>query len=223
VARLLIVGGGARGRLLAAELVTEGHAVRIVTRSESRRAAIEAAGAECLIADPDRLGTMRPALEAVTVACWLLATARGPRPQVEALHGSRLELFVHQLIDTTVRGFVYEAPSLVSASPVATSERAAASGVGVDGLVAPAVVIEGCRAASTLAQRNAIPLSVLTADPGDRDAWLSQAHAAVASLLGIAQSARPGPAHNCLRCALGVDPSGAWPSVSLRPSRHFGI
>ena len=195
MARLLIVGGGCRGRLLAAELVAEGHAVRIVSRSERRRTAIEAAGAECLIADPDRLGTLRPALEAVTVACWLLATARGPREQVVALHGSRLELFVHQLIDTTVRGFVYEAPSLASAAAAATSETVVTDGEEVDGLFAPAVLNEGREIATRLTQRNAIPLSVLTADPGDRDAWLSDARAAVASLLG----ARPGHSGASLR------------------------
>ncbi len=188
MARLLIVGGGCRGRLLAAELVAEGHAVRIVSRSERRRTAIESAGAECLIADPDRLGTLRPALEAVTVACWLLATARGPREQVEALHGSRLELFVHQLIDSTVRGFVYEARSLASAAAATTSETVVADREQVDGLVAPAVLSEGREIATRLTQRNAIPMSVLAADPGDRDAWLSDARAAVASLLG----ARPG-------------------------------
>ncbi len=189
MARLLIVGGGCRGRLLAAELVAEGHVARIVSRSERRRPAIESAGAECLIADPDRLGTLRPALETVTVACWLLASARGPREQVEALHGSRLELFVHQLIDTTVRGFVYEAPSLASTSAAASSETIARGREGVAGLVAPAVLTEGAQIASTLTRRNAIPLSVLTADPGDRAAWLNDARAAVASLLG----ARPVP------------------------------
>jgi hypothetical protein len=214
VARLLIVGGGCRGRLLAAELVTDGHAVRIVSRSESRREPIESVGAQCVIADPDRLGTLRPALEAVTVACWLLATARGPREQVDALHGSRLERFVHQLIDTTVRGFVYEAPSLASGSAAVSSEKVvrggevldavgegvdsggegvdavAADHEGVDRLVAPAVLVEGRQIASTLARRNAIPLSVLSADPSDRAAWLSEARAAVAALLGA------GPEHS---------------------------
>ncbi len=192
MARLLIVGGGRRGRLLAAELGAEGHAVRIVTRSESRRAEIEATGAECVIADPDRLGTLRPALEAVTVACWLLATACGPRQQVEALHGARLEQFVHQLIDTTVRGLVYEAPVLASEAPMLASAAAAASsriaatdGGGAEGFVAPDVVIEGRRIATALAERNAIPLSVVAADPADRDGWLSDARVAVASLLGV--------------------------------------
>jgi NAD(P)H-binding len=236
VARLLIVGGGCRGRLLAAELVAEGHAVRIVTRSESRRPEIEAGGAECVIADPDRLGTLRPALEAVTVACWLLATASGPRPQVDALHGARLEQFVHQLIDTTARGLVYEAPSLSSAAATldsssnvitdrgeadegeadegeadegeadegtadegtadegeadegtadpGTADEGRADPGTARGVVAPDVVIEGRRIATALAEHNAIPLSVIAADPADRDGWLADARAAVDSLLGL--------------------------------------
>ncbi|HTZ63944.1 MAG TPA: NAD-binding protein [Solirubrobacteraceae bacterium] len=180
MARLLIVGGGCRGRLLAAELVAEGHAVRIVTRSESRRAEIEARGAECVIGDPDRLGTLRPALEAITVACWLLATASGPRQQVEALHGARLEQFVHQLIDTTVRGLVYEAPSASSGATRAGSRNG----------VADSVVIEGRRIATALAEHNAIPLSVIAADPADRDGWLADARAAVASVLGVGPGQR---------------------------------
>jgi Trk K+ transport system NAD-binding subunit len=45
--RALMVGGGCRGLRLARDLVAEGHAVRAVTRTESRRAEIEAAGCEC--------------------------------------------------------------------------------------------------------------------------------------------------------------------------------
>jgi hypothetical protein len=189
VARLLFVGGGCRGQRLAATLVADGHAVRITTRSEAGRAAIESAGAECLIATPDRLGTLRPALETVTIACWLLATARGPREQVHSLHGSRLELFLHQLIDTTVRGFVYEAPAL---APIAHAARAEVAGGGPDvvpaspagAIVAPATLAEGRQIVHTLARRNAIPLSVLAADPGDLDGWLRDARAAVRTLLG---------------------------------------
>ena len=53
---------------LTEEPVGAGHAVRITTRSESRRAAIEAAGGECWIATPDRIASLRYALENVTVA-----------------------------------------------------------------------------------------------------------------------------------------------------------
>ena len=77
MARILIVGGGCRGRRLARQLVGEGHAVRITTRTEAGRAAIEATGAECWIGTPERLATLRGALESVTIVCWLLAGAGG--------------------------------------------------------------------------------------------------------------------------------------------------
>src|ERR1700676_2793028 len=103
VARILIVGGGCRGRLLASTLVGEGHAARITTREESGREAIEAAGAECWIGTPDRLATLRGSLENVTIVCWLLGSAVGSGQELSDLHASRLELFVTQAIDTTVR------------------------------------------------------------------------------------------------------------------------
>ena len=40
--------------------------MRITTRTEAGRAAIEAAGAECWIGTPDRLATLRRALDGVT-------------------------------------------------------------------------------------------------------------------------------------------------------------
>ena len=98
-----MVGGGCRGLRLARDLVAEGHAVRAVTRSDERRAAIEAAGCECWIGDPDRIGTLRYALDNVTVLLWLMGRA----PEGE-LHGSRLTMMMERTIDTTVRGVVYE-------------------------------------------------------------------------------------------------------------------
>jgi len=98
-----MVGGGCRGLALARSLVAEGHAVRAVTRDESRRAEIEAAGCECWIGDPDRIGTLRYALDNATVLLWLLGTV-----DVPALHGSRLEMMLERTVDTTVRGVLYE-------------------------------------------------------------------------------------------------------------------
>src|ERR1700685_3874839 len=72
MARMLIVGGGCRGRQLAAALVGEGHGVLITTRSQAGSAAIESSGAECWIGTPDRLATLRGALDGVTLAFWLL-------------------------------------------------------------------------------------------------------------------------------------------------------
>ena len=88
---------------LARDLIAEGHAVRAVTPDEAARPAVEAIGAECWIGDPDVVGTLRYALDNVTVLAWLLADdAR------EALHGSRWRMMLERTIDTTVRGVVYE-------------------------------------------------------------------------------------------------------------------
>jgi len=162
VARILIVAGGCRGRQLAAELAREGHAVRITTRTEAGRAAIEAAGAECWVGTPDRLASLRGALENVTIACWLLATANAGEAALGALHGSRLQHFLTEVIDTTVRGFVYEAsPGIVPAQALAGGEQIVRS----------------------LGEHNVIPVACLTADPRELDDWLAQALAAVGSLL----------------------------------------
>jgi len=162
VARILIVGGGCRGRQLATALGHEGHAVRITTRSEAGRAAIESAGAECWIGTPDRLATLRGALDGVTILCWLLGSARGTAEQVSALHGTRLEFFLTQAIDTTVRGLVYEAA----------------------GTTTPAALLAaGERRARELAERNAIPAAFLHGDPAEPASWLAEAHAAIGSLL----------------------------------------
>jgi hypothetical protein len=161
VARILIVAGGCRGRRLTSEMVEAGHAVRITARTEDRRGDIEAVGAECWIGTPDRLGTLRAALENVTLACWLLGSAYGSPQELRALHSARLHAFVRQLIDTTARGFIYEAAGTVAASDLAGGERIA----------------------STLCEQNAIPVVTLTAHPRDLDAWLADARHAICSLL----------------------------------------
>ena len=164
MARVLIVGGGCRGRQLARKLVDEGHAVRIVTRTETGRPAIEAAGAECTIGTPDRLATLRGALDGVTIACWMLATARGTPEQVQALHGSRLGAWLGQAIDTTMRGFVYEAPS------------------------GDAITAQGEPVVQAIASRNLIPVEFVRADPADMAGWPAEAHAAIAALLDPGKS-----------------------------------
>jgi uncharacterized protein YbjT (DUF2867 family) len=144
-------------------MVAEGHAVRITTRTETARAAIQASGAECWIGTPDRLATLRAALDGVTILCWLLGTATAPEQELRELHTRRLEFFLTQAIDTTVRGFLYEA----------------CSGRKPTGLLA-----EGERTVRTLTERNAIPAAFLTANPRELEVWLAEARAAVNSLLG---------------------------------------
>jgi len=157
VARILLVGGGCPGRHLAAELVRDGHAVRITTRSDAGRPAIEAAGAECWLGTPARLATLRGVLDGVAVACWLLARASGEHDELFALQHERLEFFLMQLIDTTVRGFIYEVPGDASLS--------------------------GEQAVVRLTADNAIPLQLLRADPVDQEGWLPAARRCVDALL----------------------------------------
>jgi hypothetical protein len=166
VARILIVGGGCRGRVLAGEMVKAGHAVRVTTRSDEGRSRIEAVGAQCWIATPQRLGTVRAALDGVTVACWMLACAAGPPEEVSALHGSRLALFLRYVIDTTVRGFVYDACA---------------------GALREQLLEEGAQITRSLTRRNAIPARVLACpgEAGRADArWVAAAREAIEGLLG---------------------------------------
>ncbi len=161
--RVLLIGGGCRGLELTRELVADGHAVRAVTRSEAGRAAIEAAGGECWIGDPDVVGTLRYALENVTVLVWALGTASGPPDAVAALHGTRLEMMLSKVIDTTVRGIVYEAAGTLD-------EEVFAKGVA-----------ELARAGAL----NEIPYAVVDVDPADRAAWKAAARQAIEQLIGI--------------------------------------
>jgi nucleoside-diphosphate-sugar epimerase len=158
-----MVGGGCRGLALARELVADGHAVRAVTRGEARRAEIEAAGCECWIGDPDRIGTLRYALDNVTVLLWLLGTATGPN--VADLHGSRLRMMLEKVTDTTVRGVVYEA----------------------EGTVDAAALRAGAAELARARELNEIPGALLQADPGDERAWVAAARAAIDSLLSSAR------------------------------------
>ncbi|MFL5868808.1 MAG: hypothetical protein ACJ766_17025 [Thermoleophilaceae bacterium] len=105
MARVLIVGCGCRGRELAAELTAAGHAVRGTTRREKALEAISATGAEAVLADPARLATILPRIEGVSVVCWLV-------------RGGPLETLLERLVDTPVRGFVYEGdrPDVVRAA-----------------------------------------------------------------------------------------------------------
>lgn len=89
--------------------------VRGTTRRPERLSEIEASGAEPVRADPDRLGTLVGALDHVSVAVLLLGSAVGDRESLAALHGPRLEALLVKLLDTTIRGVVYEASGSVPA------------------------------------------------------------------------------------------------------------
>jgi nucleoside-diphosphate-sugar epimerase len=163
VARVLIVGCGCRGQALSRGLVAGGHAVRGTTRDPRRTEAIRAAGAEPYVGDPDRIATLMGALTGVTVVCWLMASATGDPEQVRALHDGRLRMLWEKLVDTPVRGVVYESV----------------------GTVDPAALIRGEAVARVAHETWRIPLEYLAADPADPAAWTAAGRAAVDRLLGV--------------------------------------
>ena len=115
MARALIVGCGCRGRELGRGLADAGLTVRGTTRSEAGLEAIESAGIEAAVADPDRPGTILDLVGDVALVIWLLG------PVLGEVHGERLESLLSRLVDTPVRGFAYEG----TAEGAAIVERAA--------------------------------------------------------------------------------------------------
>jgi hypothetical protein len=153
VARVLIVGCGCRGQALARELVAAGHAVRGTTRDPGRHGEIEAAGAEPVTGDPDRLATLMSAIEGASVVCWLMGTAEDGAE----LHGARLASMLEHIVDTHVRGLVYE---------TGAAERP-----------------DGTAAARQAASTYSMPVEILDADPANHDEWTAAAIAAVNRVL----------------------------------------
>ena len=161
MARCLIIGCGCRGRSLGRELIAAGHAVRGTTRDPARAAEIEAIGAEAVVGDPDVIATLARSLDHVSVACVLLGSAVGSAEQLAALHGTRLEMLLTRMLDTTVRGIVYEAA----------------------GSVDRALLDAGAELVRERCEDSRIPFALLDADPGDTSAWVSAAVRAVDRVL----------------------------------------
>lgn len=119
MARALIIGCGCRGRALGEQLLAAGWAVRGTSRHQQGLAPIEAAGIEPAIADPDRVGTVLEHVADVAVVFHLLGSAVGEPETLAEIHGPRLERLLEKLVDTPVRGVVYEAAGSVDAAALA--------------------------------------------------------------------------------------------------------
>jgi uncharacterized protein YbjT (DUF2867 family) len=162
MARALIVACGCRGRLLGSELLAKGWQVRGTTRDSPGVGAIEAAGIEPAFADPDRAITILELVGDVTLIYWLLGSAVGEPDAVAAVHGPRLERVLEEIVDTPVRGFVYEAAGSVDA---VRREHGAAA----------------VRAAG---ERWRIPFEIVDSDPVDWRTWRERMIAATERLTG---------------------------------------
>jgi nucleoside-diphosphate-sugar epimerase len=149
LARALIIGCGCRGRELGERLLAAGWAVRGTTRREDGLAAIAAAGIEPALADPDRVGTVLEHVADVAVVFHLLGSATGEPVALAEIHGPRLERLLEKVVDTPVRGVVYEAVG------------------SVDG----AVLAGGARLVETASRTWHIPAEVVRAEPNDPAEW----------------------------------------------------
>jgi nucleoside-diphosphate-sugar epimerase len=161
LARALLVGCGCHGRELGKALLADGWAVRGTSRREEAFGAIEGAGIEPALADPDRVGTVLDHVGDVAVVAWLLGSATGTPEEVDAANRLRLGSLLEKLVDTPVRGFVFEGAG--SADP--------------DVLAIGAELVE--RAARTWM----IPVRIVTAQRDEGGDWAAAMAAAVAGVL----------------------------------------
>ena len=102
--------------------------MRGTTRDPARAEAIAAAGAEPYVGDPDRIGTLMEAIYGVTVVVWLLGSAVGER--ADELHAGRLRMLCEKLVDTHVRGLVYEGAGTLADEVLAGRRGGRAAGGG---------------------------------------------------------------------------------------------
>jgi uncharacterized protein YbjT (DUF2867 family) len=162
VARALLVGCGCRGSELGRRLLADGWLVRGTTRWPVRLEILEKAGIEPALADPGRPGSILPLVGDVTVVCWLLGSACGDRDAVAAIHGPRLERLLERLVDTPVRGIVYEGAGSVDSGRLAA----------------------GASSVRAAAERWRIPVEILDHEPSEWRGWVATAHRAVRRLVG---------------------------------------
>ncbi|MDX6627359.1 MAG: hypothetical protein QOE56_2348 [Solirubrobacterales bacterium] len=152
MARALIVGCGCRGRLLGERLVAAGWAVRGTSRFDEKLAAVFEAGIDPALADPAQPGTVLDLVGDVAVVYYLLGSAQGTPELLEAIHGPRLTALLEKLVDTPVRGVVYEAA----------------------GSLDPDLLAAGAEIVRAAGRTWRIPHEIVTSNPEDPDQWAEQ-------------------------------------------------
>jgi hypothetical protein len=124
--------------------------------------AIERAGIEPALADPDRGATVLDHVADVTLVYWLLGSAQAEPEHLAAIHGPRLARVLERLVDTPIRGFVYEAP----------------------GAVGRAEFEQGAGLVREAKHRWRIPAAIVEHDPNDWRGWCEAMLAATRRLVG---------------------------------------
>jgi hypothetical protein len=127
----------------------EGWTVRGTSRSRAGAKAIEEAGIEPALADPLRIGSLLDLVGDVSVVVWLMGSAEGQPEQVADINGPRLEHLLRKLVDTPVRGVVYEAV----------------------GRVDPEVLEAGARTVLAASKTWSLPAVVFDASPEGPEGW----------------------------------------------------
>jgi hypothetical protein len=100
-------------------------------------------------------------LAGVSVICWLMGSAGGTPDSIRALHGPRLQSLLAKLVDTPVRGLVYEA----------------------GGTAGPEALVEGGIAVRAAAVTYRMPARVVEEMPETRPQWLAAMCRAVDEVL----------------------------------------
>jgi uncharacterized protein YbjT (DUF2867 family) len=159
LARVLIVGCGCRGLALADALVATGHPVRGTTRDPARVPELQAAGVEPAVGDPYRLATLLPHVANTSAMVWLMGSATGD--DVQALHRTRLQTVLERLVDSPVRGLVYEGA----------------------GTVPSPLLREGATAVRKAGLTWQMPNVIVEEHPRNHDHWLAAMLAAVEEVL----------------------------------------
>jgi uncharacterized protein YbjT (DUF2867 family) len=149
VARALIVGCGCRGRGVGKRLLARGWQVRGTSRHREGLALIKDAGIEPALAEPADPGSVLDLVGDVSVVVWLLGSAEGSGEELSAIHGPRLDRVLERLVETPVRGFVYDGK----------------------GSIDPILLARGKEVVEAASETWNIPVSCLLVDPFDDETW----------------------------------------------------
>jgi uncharacterized protein YbjT (DUF2867 family) len=112
----LIVGCGCRGRWVGRRLLAAGWEVRGTSRHREGLTLIEEDGIEPALADPADPASVLDLVADVAVVAWMFGSAQGTNEELAAIHGPRLDRLLERLVETPVRGFVYD--GLGSVDPI---------------------------------------------------------------------------------------------------------